>query len=364
MKSSGAVHRSLVASGIAVLISALCLPGTANADDVRARSWQLSYLHVERAQQLSRGQNETVAVIDTGVNVSQPELSGQLLAGTDAGRGFTGNGQQDFEGHGTAMATLIAGHGYGSGGGDGILGIAPGAMILPISVPGAITNANQAIADGISWAVDHGADVISLSVGGVYDELLTGPLEKAFSRDVVVVAGTGNRPEETEVTYPAKYPGVLAVTANNRSEQIPSLAITGPRTDLTAPGADIPLPSINGGYEREDGTSISTAIVAGVAALVRSKYPDLSAKEVVHRLEATADDKGTPGKDDQYGYGIVNPVRALTADVPPLTPSASPSPTAHAQPKNGTTRTPWILGGIALVVLLVAAGVTVAKISR
>jgi len=355
----GSLYRTVIAAATASVIGAVCLPAPANADDVRDQSWQLAFLHVEQAQQISTGQDVTVAVIDTGVNANQPELSGRLLTGTETGRGFTGNGQQDFDGHGTGMATLIAGHGYGPGGHNGILGIAPGAKILPIAFQGAIVGPDQAVADGISWATDQGAKVISLSIAGLDGGILAAPLERALAHDVVVVAGTGNLPEATEVGYPAKYPGVLAVTANSRAGQIADIAVTGPRTDLTAPGKDVPLPSIRGGYSDFEGTSISTAIVAGVAALVRAKYPNLSAKEVIHRLEATADDKGPPGKDDQYGYGIVNPVKALTADVPPLSPSTSASPIAQSAPgHHGYTG--WIVAGVVLLALLTAGGAMVA----
>src|SRR5690348_1465865 len=140
--------RTLVAAGVAIVVGAQCLIEPASADDVRDQSWQVDYLNIDRAQEISTGQKVIVAVVDTGVNASQPELSGQLLSGTDAGRGLTGNGQQDFDGHGTGMAALIAGHGYGDGGRSGVRGIAPGAQILPISVPGAMVDSEDALANG------------------------------------------------------------------------------------------------------------------------------------------------------------------------------------------------------------------------
>ncbi|MDT5036504.1 MAG: hypothetical protein QOE03_1689 [Micromonosporaceae bacterium] len=129
-------------------------------------------------------------------------------------------------------------------------------------------------------------------------------------------------------------------------------------------------PAPNGKYSQGVGTSAATAIIAGVAALVRAKYPELSAVEVVHRLTATATDKGPPGRDDEYGYGIVNPVAALTADVPPLTPSASPAatgapdtsvPTARSPQDSGTNPTPILLIGVGLLIL---AGTAIVLVRR
>ncbi len=137
--------------------------------------------------------------------------------------------------------------------------------------------------------------------------------------------------------------------------------MSGPQTALAAPAVDIfstgpEFPPYNG-YRIGNGTSDATAIVSGVAALVRSKFPNLSAAEVVHRLEATADDKGPPGRDDDYGYGIVDPVKALTADVPPLTPSASPTATVATgtgDSGSGNGR-PIVVFGLAGLLIVIGA---------
>jgi subtilisin family serine protease len=144
------------------------------------------------------------------------------------------------------------------------------------------------------------------------------------------------------------------------------ISVTGPEVVLSAPAVDIISPHSDGQYLTASGTSDATAIVSGVAALVRSKYPTMSAAEVVHRLTATATDKGPPGRDDQYGYGIVNPVAALTADVPPLPTSPTASPT-HAQPAGSPTantaapaqKAPTALIGILIALLVGAAAVGV-----
>jgi subtilisin family serine protease len=144
--------------------------------------------------------------------------------------------------------------------------------------------------------------------------------------------------------------------------------VTGPEIDVVAPAVDIYSTSIGGKYRKGTGTSDATAIVAGAAALIRSKYPYLPAAEVAHRLTATAIDKGPPGRDDEYGYGVIDLVAALTADVPPLgfesanaSPSAGPSTTAVAQPDGDDGAT---ARGLATLGVIVAAGVAWALVAR
>jgi len=208
-----------------VLTAVLCLPAPAYADRQRDESWQLDAMHIAEAQKISTGAGVVVAVVDTGVSGKQPELSGNLLEGTDTARGFTGNGQLDLDGHGTRMATLIAGHGTGPGNRDGILGIAPGAGILPICTVGQ-SDDNDAAADGVAWAVDHRVKVINLSFVGYSTDKWEKALDKALAADIVVVAGAGNVSVSTEFGFPARYPGVLAVTGSNREGEIGSFAVT------------------------------------------------------------------------------------------------------------------------------------------
>jgi type VII secretion-associated serine protease mycosin len=325
----------------------------ASADNIRDLEWYLGFLHIAQAQEVSQGEGVIVGVLDTGVNANQPELSGNVLPGYDSIVGD--NGWIDDSGHGTAMAALIAAHGKNPA--DGALGIAPKARILPVKI-GVSGHDNVAgkIEQGIPWAVNHGAKVICMSFGGPGGtDQLKRAVAEAEAADVVLVAAAGNRPDDAEVGYPAAYPGVIAVAGVDRAGNHADVSVTGPQVVVSAPAVDIVAPRANGQYSSAEGTSDATAIVAGVAALVRAKYPNLSAAEVVHRLTATATDKGPPGRDDQYGYGIVNPVAALTADVPPLqtsptAPKATPTTAITAAPP---TRTPTLLVGV-IVALLVA----------
>jgi subtilisin family serine protease len=234
------------------------------------------------------------------------------------------------------MASLIAGHGHGTG--DGCLGIAPRARILPIRRGAAHTPLDKGeVAKGIRWAVDHGARVINLSLGNADSPPLRQAVDYALDRDVVVVAAVGLPGGLGRIPAPARIPGVVAVSGVDRNGNIAASA-SGPEVAIAAPAKDIVHATKGGGYSIGTGTSDATAIVSGVVALIRSKYPDLDAANVINRLIQTADDKGPPGRDERYGFGIVNPVRALTADVPrvdrnPLLGGADPtmSPTAPTQ---------------------------------
>ncbi|MBX6723884.1 MAG: S8 family serine peptidase, partial [Dactylosporangium sp.] len=246
----------------------------------------------------------TVAVVDSGVDGSHADLAGNVLRGADLTSPSGGDGWVDSDGHGTAMASLIAGHGHGSA--AGALGIAPGAKILPIRRKAASDLDRGEVAQGIRWAADHGAQVINVSLDGGDTPALRQAVEYALRRDVVVVAGVGLPGGLGKVAAPARIPGVVAVSGVDKSGNIVASA-SGPEVAIAAPAKDIAHASKNGGYSVGTGTSDATAIVSGVVALIRSKYPDLDAANVINRLITTADDKGPPGRDQQYGFGIVNP---------------------------------------------------------
>ncbi|MEU4790295.1 S8 family serine peptidase [Micromonospora tulbaghiae] len=297
-----------------------------------------------------------VAVPDTGVS-PHPDLRNNLLAGTTTLPGATGDGRDDKNSHGTGMAGLIAAHGQSDG--TGAVGIAPQAKILPIQSSGANnTGRPDDLAAGIDFAVAHHATVISISSSGSSTPALVQAIRSALSADIVVVAAAGNRPEDGYVGYPASESGVIAVGGVDRTGEHASVSVSGPEIDVVAPAVDIYSTSYNGKYSKGTGTSSATAIVAGAAALIRSKYPNLPAQEVAHRLTATAVDKGPPGRDDQYGYGVIDLVAALTADVPPLgfeSSNVTPPASAEAAPDKGDDSSATVRG-LATLGLLVAAG--------
>nr|WP_242624447.1 type VII secretion-associated serine protease mycosin [Micromonospora kangleipakensis] len=325
------------------------------ADRVGSEQWHLTYLRVAEAQKVSQGEGITVAVPDTGVD-PHPDLRDNLLSGTDLSG--DGDGRQDQSSHGTSMAGLIAAHGQGPG--VGALGIAPKAKILPIRsqlVDG--KGDAEDLAKSVEWATANGADVISISAVAGASVHLQQSIKAALQANIVVVAAAGNRPDDFRVGYPASEQGVVAVGGVDRSGEHASISVTGPEIDIVAPAVDIYSTSYDGKYSKGTGTSSATAIVAGAAALIRSKYPYLPAQEVAHRLTATAIDKGPPGRDDEYGYGVIDLVAALTADVPPLgfestAASASPTTTA-AEPASDGGDGGATARGLAMLGVLVAA---------
>lgn len=316
------------------------VPAPAFADATRDEQWYLRFLKIADAHRVATGEGVRIAVIDTGVEARHPDLQGSVVPGTNVGS-EGGDGLSDFRGHGTWITGLVAARGRPDD--QGILGIAPGAVAVPV-VPGSTLNAR--VPEAIDWAVDNGAKVICIALAGDASGRMKSAVDRALAADAVIVAGTGNE-RAARIGAPALYPGVIAAVGVDRAGNRASFSTAGPEAVLAAPGVDIVTTDRGGGYAHTEGTSMSTAIIAGVAALVRSKYPDLSASEVVHRMTATAVDRGQPGRDDEYGYGIVDPVAALTADVAPEGGSAG-------------GRGSWFTGDVALVVMIVGGALVLA----
>ncbi|MBB4759456.1 type VII secretion-associated serine protease mycosin [Amorphoplanes digitatis] len=301
-------------------------------DSVRAEQWHLKTLNVAGAWTYSAGAGVIVAVIDSGVDADHVDLQGQVLPGldlVDAG----GDGDTDLVGHGTTVSAIIAGRGDDDA---GVVGIAPKAKILPIRVLDRENRYDDAmiVAKGVRWAVDHGARVVNLSLGGNGSSpALAAALDYAFAKDVVVVACTGNASASasstTGVWYPAREPGVIAVAGMEKDGDVLwSGSITGKETVVSAPATQL-VGARPDGYWRVQGTSFAAPMVSGTAALVRSRWPTMSAGEVVNRIVKTAKDRGPKGHDSQYGYGMIDPTGALTAEIPtvlrnPLDTTASP----------------------------------------
>ena len=317
------IARAVLALGAGVATcgaAVLGIASPAHADWVRNDQWQLTTLHASAAWSESTGVGVTVAVLDSGVDAGHADLKGQVLPGADFVDGST-DGRKDPVGHGTTVAALIAGRGDDAA---GVEGVAPGAKILPVRVLDAQNRYRDArnVAKGLIWAVDHGAEVVNMSLGGgAQSSALADAISYADRHGVVVVACTGNQitGQPDDVWYPARQPGVVAVAGLSEGGDRPTLwsgTLTGPGTVLVAPAVNM-LGAKPGGYWRVQGTSFAAPLVSATAALIRSRWPGMDSANVINRLIATADDLGTPGRDDLYGYGEVDPVAALTeADIP------------------------------------------------
>jgi type VII secretion-associated serine protease mycosin len=363
-------------AGVVALTGALLLTSApmASADSIRDQQWPLRVFDAERVWSTSQGQGVTVAVVDSGVDASHPDLTGQVLPGKD----FSGDDpHQDTDGHGTEMASLIAGRGHGANGSAGVKGLAPKSKILPVRADAGENMDPAAWPKGVRYAVDQGAKVINLSFndGNAYPGSKGAEaIAYAQEHDVLVVAGAGN--DGGTVNYPAALPGVVAVTAVDESLTFWDESNSGKGVTLAAPGVDILAADSNlsSGYGVADGTSHATAYVSAIAALVRSKYPDLTAGQVINRLIKSAsflENKVNEVPDRQYGYGIARPGSALTMDIPagpkegPLAqaPSDSSSKSGTATEGNDTTSPqakddssssslPLIIGIVAAVVVI------------
>lgn len=298
----------------------------AQADGIRARQWALDALHTDEAWRTTKGKGITVAVLDTGVDDSHPDLTGQVLPTKDLIGFGAERGDRAWARHGTAMAGIIAGHGHGGDRGDGVLGIAPEAKILPIRVilegtDPARTKARNtrgtALAQGIRWAADHGADVINLSLGD--DSESAHPdagedaaVQYALAKGAVVVASAGNGGEKGDhISYPAAYPGVIAVAAVDRYGTHASFSTRRWYATVSAPGVDVVIADPDRRYYEGWGTSAASAFVSGAVALVRSAHPGLTPAQIKKLLADTARGGPKGGRDDAKGYGIVDPAAAL-----------------------------------------------------
>jgi len=268
-------------------------------------------MHLNEAHHITKGAGVVVAVVDSGVDAGHPVLQGSILPGadfSDSDQESSGDGHIDLDGHGTGMASLIVGHGR-------IAGVAPAAKVLPVRVAGAAQRTN--FAQGIRWAANHGANVISISSSApMADPREKAAIDEATRKNIVVVAGVGNMPNSNSVQYPARYPGVIAVAATALDGSRSATSVTGPEVLLAAPGDHISLADLRHGFSLANGTSDSTALVSGVVALILSRFPGLSVEAVTRRLTDTADDTGPAGRDEDFGFGTVNLLAALTAQVP------------------------------------------------
>lgn len=316
----------VVAAGVTTRVRALGTP-----DPLREQQWGLTRLAAETVWAGGDATGQVVAVVDTGVDATHPDLAGVVRSGIDlVGRG---NGTTDPNGHGTHVAGVVAAV---SGNGVGGAGLAQGASLLPVrALDSTGSGYDSDVAEGLVWAVDHGADVANLSLGGEEPSaVLTAAIDYALSKGVTVVAAAGNLGADGDpVLYPAATPGVLAVGAVDSALVRPSFSSTGAHLSLAAPGVGILSTVPGGGHQSWSGTSMAAPFVAAAVAVLAAGEPGLTPAELGGRLRATADDLGDPGHDSLHGAGMVDLVAARAAGMPPVAETApAPAPVVETAP--------------------------------
>ncbi|WUN64252.1 type VII secretion-associated serine protease mycosin [Streptomyces sp. NBC_00304] len=362
------VRSSAVVSSAVVLLLTIAagagLPGLAAADEsdpqsgseasgectfpmkkqIQGRPWALQRLVFDQLWQDTKGKGVRVAVIDTGVDDTNPQLKSAVdrAAGTDLlpvpkdgsqdpdaskgkgkskGKPSGGDGTVDTVGHGTKVAGIIAARPRS---GTGFVGLAPEATIIPIRQnDDKGTGTATTMAAAIRHAIAQHARVINISQDTAKplraDSDLALAVAEALNKDIVVVASAGNDglAGAVKVTYPAAYKGVLAVAASDRNDERAPFSQMGDFVGVAAPGVDMVSTVPKGGQCVDNGTSFSAPYVAGVAALLRAKHPGWKQNQVVAQIEQTAE-RAVNGRDKFVGWGVVDPVRALNDDEHPV----------------------------------------------
>ena len=361
LRTPRTLGRALAGVGLVAALGLLpALPAAAAVDapgdSIRdTQEWVFSMLNVQPAWQVTEGAGVTVAVIDSGVDGDVSVLSGgTVISGPDLTGLHTSPQNPNWGDHGTWMASIIAGHGT-DGGYDGVMGIAPQAKILSIRVipdkgdPGYRAYNDEPeqtiqdeLANGILTAVKDHAQVISMSIGySAPSSAVRSAISYAYQHGTVLVASSGNSGGNdtrhgkgstgmAPVSFPAEYPGVLGVGAVTIAGTPASFSSGNLSVKVAAPGKGVPAQGKNGSYYTVDGTSAACALVAGVAALIKSRYPGISPAQVAEALRTSAQQTPAGSYDVNTGFGIVNAGAALVkaGQLTKERPQASPVPLA------------------------------------
>ena len=310
-------------------------------DPELASQWGLTKIGARTAWDVSLGSPDLiVAIVDSGVDASHPDLRNQLVAGYD----FVNDDADatDDNGHGTQMAGIVAAEAFN---GIGVSGIAPRCKLMPIKVlDRGATGDYSAIANGISYAADHGARVINLSLtGSEASPTLESAVNYATARGALVVAAAGNEPTGNAV-YPAAYANAIGVSATDRHDKVAGFSNYGSFVAFAAPGVGILTTNLTAGgsaaYLSTSGTSAATAFVSGALALLLSAHPELPLASALSTLASSARDLGTAGWDPYAGWGRIDVAAALTDSpanpVPTAVPDRSPPNVSILTPKRNS----------------------------
>jgi len=276
----------------------------AQSEDGASEQYVVNKLGLAEVHKIATGNNVLVAVIDSAIDSRHPDVAGAIVDTFDA------VGQREpphF--HGTGMAGAIAAH-------QRLLGIAPAARILAVQAFSGTTRQSpeattRQILAGLEWAIRKGARVINMSFAGPYDPLLQLAMKNAADKGVVLIAAAGNLGPKSPPLYPAADPHVIAVTATDANDKLFPGAVRGPQIAVAAPGVDVMVPAPQDTYQLTTGTSVAAAHVSGVAALLIERHPSVDSATVLEVLTSTAKKLNPKGRDDQFGWGLIDPASAL-----------------------------------------------------
>lgn len=298
---------------VALLVLGLLLAPATIADN-----WWIQNYGFDQTQ--LDGTGVTIAVIDTGIDSSHPDLEGTVIDGVDFSsvgvpKGTSGVGSSAF--HGTMVASLIAGQGSAL---SGVIGVAPKAKLLAISIGLGVpdSDTDEQIAQAVRWAVDHDADIINLSLtrnSQTWPRSWDDAFSYAFENEVIVVAAAGNRTDKSSrPSAPATIPGVVSVGGVTRTQEPAEASTAGLGVAISAPAEDLLGAYPGEGYRVWHGSSAAAPLVSGLLALMKQADPQASSNDLIERLLTSAKDLGEPGYDANYGHGVIDPSAALSSN--------------------------------------------------
>ena len=310
-------------------VDRLVAPAFTPNDADYGSEWHLQTINAPIAWNTSVGSGVTVAILDSGIDATHPDLVGQLVPGWN----FYDNNSNtaDVYGHGTMVAGVVAARGNNS---IGVAGVAWGAKLMPLRVTDTSgIGTLSAFANGLTYAADHGARVANLSFA-VQSSSSTQTAAQYFVNKGGVVFNSAGNYGALDSTAPSN--SLVSVSATGNTDILASWSSYGPYVDLSAPGVGIWTTSLGGGYSAVSGTSFSSPLSAGVAALMMSVNPSLAPSQIVSLLESSAVDLGSAGYDYDYGYGRVNAAAAVIAAAQAKAPDVQPPSVAISSPTGGT----------------------------
>ena len=281
-----------------------------------SEQYTVTKLHLAQAHSVAKGDKVAVAIIDSGIDTTHPELQGVIAESYDA-LGST----EPAHSHGTAIAGAIVAHAK-------LTGVAPAAHILAIRAFGVSGSSAESttftVLKSLDWAASHSARVVNMSFAGPFDPAVGRALTAVRQKGIVLVAAMGNAGPKSPPLFPAADANVIAVTATDADDRLFAASNRGKHVALAAPGVDILLPALGGAYQMSSGTSFAAAHVSGIVALLLERKPGLTPDDVRQILQSTAKDLGPKGRDDQFGFGLVDAYQAVLTLEPHSVGSASP----------------------------------------